>query len=275
MSQMNQQLVVHLNVDRILFPYFNFLVIVSVGDYISPGLNLLVSKEVLKLDVRECIIIRKVNRFTVEVATKNEVLRAHLANTGKLVDVIVPGRSALIAKTKSGKLKYRLIAVEDLYGKFCIIDTITQNNAFVSSVEAHLIPYLMGYHLVKRNIRMLSSIFDFYFKRNNESLIVETKSAVMRGPAGEAMYPDTVSIRGRRHIFDLIKLSLSGYKVMIVFIAALYRPRCFKPSNEDPVITNLIRKAKDSGVELRAISMYMECDGKVIIENPDLPVCII
>lgn len=233
-----------------------------------------VHTEVLRLDVVESIIVRRINRFVVEVDLEGKRIKTHLTNTGRLTDVIVSGKKALIAKTKSRKLDYRLIAVEDLDGKYCIVDVLTQNNAFENAVKSRMIPYLEDCQLVKRNIRMLSSIFDFYFSCNDEDLIVETKSAVMRGPSGEAMYPDTISIRGRRHLSDLIRLFSNGYRVMIIFIAALYKPTYFKPSDKDPVIADLIRKAKSLGMELRAVSMHMEHNGAVALSNSDVPVCL-
>lgn len=228
----------------------------------------------MKLNTVESTILRRINRFTVEVRVGGEESRAHLTNTGRLEDIIAPGRGALVAKIDSRKLNYRLIAVEDLGGKYCIVDVITQTNAFINSVKANLVPYLSGCSLIKRNVKVLSSVFDYCFKCNERDLIVETKSAVMRGPLGEAMYPDTVSVRGRRHISNLIDLFLKGHNVMMIFIAALYKPRCFKPSRKDPIIADLIKKAKDLGMNLRAISMYMEYDGSIMLEDPDLPVCI-
>ncbi len=90
----------------------------------------------------ECRILRRVNRFVVEVEAGGEQVLAHNTNTGRLLDVLVPGRLGLCRPLeKPGKTRYRLFAVE-YAGGFAVIDTRLQEEAFARAVELGLIPWL-------------------------------------------------------------------------------------------------------------------------------------
>ncbi|MEM1632317.1 MAG: DNA/RNA nuclease SfsA, partial [Thermofilum sp.] len=101
------------------------------------------------------------------------------------------------------------------------------------------------------------------------------KSAVLReGPY--AMYPDCPTLRGRRHIRELTELARSGWRALIVFIAAAPGVSAFKPYERgDPEVARLLRQAKESGVLLRAVSMHYDpALSAVVLDNPSLQVLV-
>ena len=154
------------------------------------------------------------------------------------------------------------------------MDTALQNTVFAKAVQAGVIPWLKGCSVINRNPLVNGVRLDFLLKCRELEVLVETKSAVLRGPNGEAMYPDCPSARGRKHVRTLIELASAGRRTAFVFIAALPGVRCFKPYREgDPVMEALIADAIKRGVEVRSLSMYMDEEGYVYIEDPDLPLC--
>ena len=105
-----------------------------------------------------------------------------------------------------------------------------------------------------------------------DPLYLEVKSAAMK--RGEhAMYPDCPSLRGRRHISELIKVS-RRYKTCILFIAAVPGVRAFKPNREaDEVIAESLERAVECGVEVRAINIVYDPESSsVLLINQNLPV---
>jgi len=94
----------------------------------------------------------------------------------------------------------------------------------------------------------------------------------MRGNRFLAMYPDCLSIRGRRHITELTNYCKKGGKGLIVFIAALPYVKAFKPNDEvDPLIRKLLKKAIEAGIAVKAISMYFNpILQSIVLDNPDL-----
>lgn len=102
------------------------------------------------------------------------------------------------------------------------------------------------------------------------------KSAVLRGgDNGEyAMYPpDCPSVRGRKHIRELIHLSKEGKRAMIFFVGALPGVRSSGlTGGGDPEIARLLLEARKAGVEIHALGLSLLPDGRVVLDRPSLEV---
>ena len=218
-------------------------------------------------------IIKRLNRFTVETNVDGRIIKAHLTNTGRLKEYIVSGKKALLIRISAPKLKYRIVAVED-GDAYAVIDTLTQAKAFEYAFNRGLIKRFRDCRVITKNPRVYDSMLDYIIECDGMRYYVEMKSAVLRGPDREAMYPDCPSIRGRRHIKTLMKLVELGEKGLLVFLAGFPRARCIKPYEEgDPEVARLMRDAYISGVEILGISIYMKSGGEIFMENNDLPIC--
>lgn len=222
----------------------------------------------------ECRIIERINRFTVKIIVDGAAEMAHLTNTGRLYDILVRDRRCLAKEISSKKLRYRLIAVEDA-GGYSVIDTLTQNRFFEHAINNDMVPFLRECRVIRRNPRINTSRLDFKLRcRKNHIVYIETKSAVLRGTDNAAMYPDCPSLRGRRHLREIIELNKQGTEAHVVFIAAMPHPRCFKPYTKgDPELARLIGVAVKEHVPVEATSFYMDKNGSIIYENPVLPLC--
>lgn len=224
-----------------------------------------------------CDIIGRLNRFVVKVSwgSRDRESYAYINNTGRLHDYIARDRIGYCIQKHSGRIPYRLFAVAD--GEYAaLIDTFFQMKAFEYSVSEGYIPWLRECRIVKRNPRLNKSVLDYLMLCRNNRVYVEVKSAVLRGDSIYAMYPDRPSIRGRRHIRDLIKLVEEGGIAEIVFIAGLPGVKAFKPYSEgDPVIHSLLKEAIAKGVIVKAISLFYDPSANyIVLDNPDLPVYI-
>jgi len=223
-----------------------------------------------------CNIVRRENRFVVKVRAGSQFENAYINNTGRLHDILVPGRKAYCMESSGRKTKYRLIAVEDR-GFAALIDTRIQEEVFRILVEKRMISWLTQCSILRRMPRLGQSVLDYLVECNNTKRIyVELKSAVLRGDDKYAMYPDCPSLRGRRHIQELISHVEMGGHGIIVFIAALPYVEYFKPNKDaDPIIAELLRKAKNRGVIVKSINIiYNPVDHYIYLVNDDLPVNI-
>ena len=228
------------------------------------------------LDILNCTFISRLNRFTVRIKIGDHEDNAHLTNTGRLHGVLVGGKEGLCMKINGSKLKYRLIALSDpLYSdSYMVIDTIIQNRSFEKIIENNLLPWFRDCIVLKRNPRVNDSLLDYLLECNGARVYVETKSAVLRGSMGEAMYPDCSSVRGRIHIMELMSFWKRGINAYIVFIAGMRGVRCFMPYKEgDQVIDELLCKAYNLGLPIHAFSIYMDARGRIYLDNPSLNLC--
>ncbi len=226
-------------------------------------------------NVLECRVLDRINRFLVRIRVEDRICYAYINNTGRLRGYIGHNRKGFCIRfNEPKKTEYRLFAIEES-GSGAIIDTMMQMKTLEAAIEKEYIPWLKGYRISKRNVRMGNSVLDYLLQRNGEELYVEVKSAVLRRKE-YAMYPDCPSIRGRRHIKELIDHSTHGGSGAIIFIAAIPKVKFFKPYYEgDPEIYSLLSKARKAGVTIRSISIHYEGRGStVFLDNPDLKVIL-
>ena len=128
--------------------------------------------------------------------------------------------------------------------------------AFEIAVSKNMVPWLKECKLVRRNVRIGSSIIVYLFKCLKERLYLGVKSAVLRKNS-YASYTDCKSLRGRRHLRELVNLSRQGEKCAIVFIAAIPAMEAFIPNKDvDKVYYELTKKAVDIGIVVKATALY-------------------
>jgi len=229
----------------------------------------------LKLDAVPCIFLKRLNRFVALVEVGGEEKRALVTNTGRLEEFMVPGRRAFCTPKTGGKTDFVLVAFDDQGGKGAVIDTRTQAKAFERAVELGLVPWLRGCRIKRKEITVGKSRLDYLFECPEGEVYAEMKSAVLRGgEKGEyAMYPDCPSVRGQKHIRELIGLSKAGKKAMIFFIGAMPGVEKFRPYERgDPEIARLLKEADKVGVEIHALGISLLPDGRVVLERPSLEI---
>ena len=226
----------------------------------------------LKLPIIEGEFIERINRFVGLVRINGEVKRSLITNTGRLEEFMVKGRKCFCTPKQGGKTEFILVAFKDKNSKGVIIDTRTQARAFERAIELGLISWLKDYYIKKREVKVGASRLDYLLECKGEEIWIEMKSAVLR--EGEyAMYPDCPSLRGQKHIRELMKLREQGKRAMIVFIGALPDVRRFKPyAKGDPEIAKLLKEANAKGVEIKALSMSLLPSGEVILERDNLEI---
>jgi len=228
-------------------------------------------------EVRRCTILRRVNRFTVLAELdKAGVIKLHNTNTGKLNDVLVQGRTAYCIPLRSPRrTSLRLLAVQ-YRGGYALVDTQTQEEAFAKAIERQALPWLASYKLEKRHVKIAFSRLDFKLRsrQNHREAYLELKSAILAAPDGAALYPDTPSPRGRRHIAELVRLAANGFPTYLVFIAAFTGASYFKPNcSVDPRIGELVKEALNAGVEIHAVGIDYDPETFAVrMYSDDMPV---
>ncbi|MCF8884729.1 MAG: DNA/RNA nuclease SfsA [Aigarchaeota archaeon] len=231
-------------------------------------------KIVTQLQLKCGEIVRRDSRVSVLARDEARTFRLHLSNTGKLVDLIYPGAKILYLEKIMEKTSGRVIGVivNDLA---VLIDTITQARVFEIALEKEMIDWLKGYNVKKKEARMHGVRFDYLLSNGLEDIVVELKSAAYLSNDGAAMYPDTPSERGLKHVRILNELKKNNISTMIIFIAAHPYSRYFKPNFQvHPELRDALCESIQLGVPIKSLKIYLEIDGRIILEDPDLPVKI-
>lgn len=176
------------------------------------------------------------NRFLVRCVSRDlGELTAFLPNPGRLWELLLPGATLYfqsVARSKgegtsTRKTAYTILAVER-EGRPIFLHTHATNQVARFLVERGLIAPLKGARVVKAEVPVGNSRFDFLLRRNDKDLYMEVKSCTLFGN-GVAMFPDAVTMRGRRHLLELAEMGRRGIHATILFLVHYPHVRWFMP----------------------------------------------
>ena len=226
-------------------------------------------------DVFVAYVVGRLSRVSVLAEAEGARFLCHLRNTGRLHDFIYEGAPILVQPKPRRRTHALLVGAPVEDGRAALLDTYMQARFFEKAHKLDAISWLRGCEIVKRDAKLMGSRIDYLIKDSKgRRCYLELKSAVYLDPGDKhAMYPDTVSERGRRHVKLLSKFARRGVRVVIAFLAAHPMAVGFKPCREgDPLMPELLKEARESGVELRALRLYINQGLKVVMDSDNLPV---
>ena len=189
---------------------------------------------------------RRLHRFAVECDLDGRTVTAHLPNPGRLWELLLPGRTVLLAPaTDPGRaLSWTAVAViRD--GAVILLHTTLANRVVEFLIEAGRIPELAGSSVARREATVGDSRLDFILRRGEEEILLEVKSCTLFGN-DLAMFPDAVTERGRRHLLNLAGQVRPGRRCGVVWLVQWPRARRFLPDyHTDPAFAGTFLEQKD------------------------------
>jgi sugar fermentation stimulation protein A len=223
-------------------------------------------------DLVEGRFLARDNRFRVTVEMSGDAVGAHLPNSGRLAELLVPGRRVLLARRSGIKRKtgYDLSLV-DLDGRWVSVNARLPNDLLAEALRAGRVVPLAGYQTVRREVPFGHSRFDFLLQSPSRPFcLVEAKSITLVVD-GLGCFPDAVTLRGRRHVNELAGAVEAGYRAAVVFVVQRDDAVGMRPHDEsDPDFGRALRSAARRGVEVYAYGCRV-APGRVEIAQP-LPV---
>ncbi len=203
--------------------------------------------------------IKRYKRFFVDVKLDSgEIVTAHCPNTGPMTGVSTPGSAVMLSKSNNPKRKLgytlELIEVHDNEPTWVGVNTALPNRVVKLALEKYLFSELGDYLKVQSEVpygKEKKSRVDFLLSgtETERSIYLEVKNTTfVKGKL--ALFPDTETTRGQKHLRELMALLPDHRSVMLYFIN---RGDCvdFAPGDEtDPVYGKLLREALSMGVEI-------------------------
>ncbi|GBE56625.1 sugar fermentation stimulation protein A [archaeon BMS3Bbin16] len=204
--------------------------------------------------------ISRPNRFTVTCRLNGLRVNAYLPNPGRLWELFFPGARLYLEKADSGrKLPYTVVAVER-EDRPVMLHTHKTNIIARHLIEGGRVPGLVGAEIVKSEVTIGRSRFDFQLKQEEIDIYLEVKSCTLFG-GGVAMFPDAVTARGKRHVEELARLAEAGAKCVVLFIVGSLEPDYFMPEYHTDLAFSQALLAAKSQVNVIALGVGW---------NPDL-----
>ncbi len=203
------------------------------------------------------ILLRRYKRFFADIQLDSgEEITAHCPNTGPMTAISTPGSPVQVSFHADPKRKlaytWEMIQVTENGLAWVGVNTGMPNKVVGAALEAGILPELTGYQEIKREVTygQERSRIDFLLTHpDNPPTYVEVKSTTW---AREqlALFPDTVTTRGQKHLRELTALIPEARVCMLYFINRGDCPE-FAPGDEkDPEYGQLLRQAREAGLEV-------------------------
>ena len=230
------------------------------------------------------IFVRRDNRFRVTVRVEGHLVWAHLPNSGRLRELLVPGRRVLLAAARApGRRTAYDVLMVDLDGTLVSIDARLPSRLLYEALrqaqdkalQAGRLEEFAGYAEVRREVIYGQSRLDLVLEGgpDGERCFIETKSVTLVED-GVALFPDAPTQRGRRHLDELARAGAEGYRAAVVFVVQRDDAIRFSPHDgADPAFGQALREAAQAGVEVYAYKCRVS-EGEVTLDAP-LPVTIL
>ena len=205
------------------------------------------------------ILIKRYKRFLADVRISNgKEITIHCPNTGSMKNCQEPGSVIWFttSQNKTRKYPYTWQLIEIGNGDLVGVNTGLSNRLVLEAIKEKVVDKFEGYSQIRTEVpygRERSRIDILLEYEKQSSCYIEVKNVSLGNLSGEGFFPDSVTIRGQKHLNELMLVKESGARAVLFFCVQNSAVESVAPAQEiDPIYTKLLRKAHDLGVEVMA-----------------------
>ncbi|MGE4276011.1 MAG: DNA/RNA nuclease SfsA [Lawsonibacter sp.] len=238
------------------------------------------------------------NRFLAYVEVNGVQKVCHVKNTGRCRELLVPGCRVYLVESDNParKTRYDLVAVEKETEQGLLLvnmDSQAPNRVFGEWAAAG--GFRSGLTLLRPETTYGTSRFDFYWEKSDPQREPGAADYVGRGETaqqtnpracggardvelvptrgfvevkgvtleenGVARFPDAPTLRGVKHLEELITAQKAGYQAAICFIVQMEGMKVLEPNDAThPEFGAALRRAALAGVEVLAVGCHVTPD---------------
>ena len=187
-------------------------------------------------------LIERKNRFLATAIVDGQTQKVHIADTGRLEEILTPKRELLLLKNRPDlKTDYTLIAAKMEEG-WVLINTKLHSPIAKKAIETGVLGFRPK--KVQTEVRFGASRIDFLA----DNMLIELKGCSLV-EENICLFPNAPTTRGARHIEELIAAKKQGFDAAIL-IMALRPCACFRPHpTRDEAFRQVFIGALQKGVE--------------------------
>ncbi|MBO5918074.1 MAG: DNA/RNA nuclease SfsA [Oscillospiraceae bacterium] len=204
--------------------------------------------------------LERPNRFIAYVEIDGQRQVAHVKNTGRCRELLVPGAMVWLEGNDDPKRRtaWDLVQVEKGVRRINM-DSQAPNRVFGEWVRAG--GFLPEVTLVRPETRYGDSRFDFYVEAGGKRHFVEVKGVTLEED-GIVRFPDAPTLRGVKHLEELIRARQEGYECWVCFVIQMSPVRWLEPNDRThPQFGDALRRAAQAGVHLLAVDCTVTQEG--------------
>ena len=91
---------------------------------------------------------------------------------------------------------------------------------------------------------------------------VEVKNVTLGLGAGRSAFPDAVTVRGTKHLRELVSMVQNGHRAVLLFCVSRTDATSVEPAEAiDPIYARTLRDARERGVEILAYGTDISTQG--------------
>ena len=223
-------------------------------------------------------LVRRYKRFLADVETEEgRTLTVHCPNPGSMLGLDRPGTAVRCSESDDPHRKLRHTLEMVRIGRTWVgVHTGRANAVAARALSAQVLPALAGYARLEREVRVGGgSRLDFRLSgraRDRRAAYVEVKSVTL-AEGKLALFPDSVTERGRRHLEALMRLRRGGDRAVLLYLVQRADCERVAPAEHiDPDYAATLRAAARRGVEILAFGARVTA--RSITVERSLPVAL-
>ncbi|MEO2068126.1 MAG: DNA/RNA nuclease SfsA [Desulfurobacteriaceae bacterium] len=217
-------------------------------------------------DFSRGLFVERPNRFVGLVSVKGKIFKAHISDTGRLKELLIPETPVILANNERGKLDYKLVAVLN-DGTWVFLNTSLHSKIAQKVIEKGLLGFIP--EEIKREVKWRNSRIDFLV---DGKFYIEVKGCNLE-KRNICLFPDAPTARGRKHLEDLIELREKGFETAVLFLV-FRKCECFKPHEvQDPKFAKTFKLALEKGVKFYAFKLSFCPESGWIYFEKEIALC--
>ena len=207
----------------------------------------------LSADLIEGVFVERVNRFLAMVNVDGQEVGVHVANSGRMKELFIPGCRVLVRPVPGERRKTKFdLALVDTGRAWASADARMPNALIAEGVANGHLRQFAGYSEIRREVTFGDSRLDLMLEGSSGRCYIEAKSVTLV-ENGVGLFPDSPTVRGAKHLRTLETAIEAGHRAAVVFVIQRPDATVFATNDPaDPDLAEAFRSALAAGVEAYA-----------------------
>lgn len=224
----------------------------------------------------EATLIERPNRFLAIVEIDDNGIKrqekAHVHDPGRLIDILYPGNRLLLRKAGNPNRKTGWDVIAGRVGnQWILINSAFHRRISQWVLENRIIDEFKGVDKIIPEQSFGESRLDFLLEEKGKRTWVEVKGCTL-AENNVAVFPDAPTIRGKRHLEELIRAVEEGNDAAIIILVLRSDAGCFTPNWKiDIDFTKTMIQAVEKGVMIFPLQFIFENNNIYYLSK--LPLC--
>ena len=230
-------------------------------------------------DLVESRFVRRLNRFAALVNVDGIETMVHVANSGRMKELLVEGCRMYLKPVSGDHRKTAFdLALVDLGNTLqagsgqplASADARLPNVLLHESLAKGSLRHFKDYDTIRREVVYHDSRLDLALEGPGGRCYIEAKSVTLvQDDVG--LFPDAPTTRGTKHVLSLLRATREGHRAAVVFVVQRNDAHALVPNDAaDPEFGRALRHAVSEGVETYAYRCRVTTEEVVL--SDELPV---